>query len=107
MPAARYRPLKAEWDERINPAAHAASIMAALAGSALPPSLGQHNRAACRDHDPEMWHVNPRRLDAVDRAKAICAPCPIKAQCLSLGDGLDGIWGGMTKAERESRTFAA
>lgn len=37
----------------------------------------------------------------VTEAKRICAGCPITDECLRLGlDELDGVWGGLTAAER-------
>jgi len=62
--------------------------------------------AACRDAEPELFFPisaaaasNPR----VRRAKHICAPCPVRSQCLNYA--LDhrqeqGIWGGLTEEER-------
>jgi Transcription factor WhiB len=42
----------------------------------------------------------------VAECKSICAPCPVKAECLSLGtydgDILPGVYGGLSQAEREA-----
>ena len=62
--------------------------------------------AACRGMDPETFF--PPRGVRVDEAKAICAGCPVRSQCLddALADGRSehfGIWGGVTeKSERRS-----
>ncbi|MGE5136756.1 MAG: WhiB family transcriptional regulator, partial [Gemmatimonadota bacterium] len=51
-------------------------------------------RAACRDHDPELWF--PRNGDG-SKAIAICATCPEKAPCLKWAiehHARHGIWGG-------------
>ena len=62
--------------------------------------------AACRDEDPELFfpvtELGPGARQA-DQAKAVCARCPVRAQCLdyALDNGLDhGIFGGTTEAER-------
>jgi len=42
-------------------------------------------------------------------AKAICAGCPLKVPCLAVGLARgepDGVWGGMTTAEREGALAA-
>ncbi|MGH3758030.1 WhiB family transcriptional regulator [Actinophytocola sp.] len=64
------------------------------------------NRAACRDEDPELFFpisdVGPAARQA-EQAKAVCARCPVRAQCLNfaLDNGLDhGIFGGTTERER-------
>jgi WhiB family redox-sensing transcriptional regulator len=65
-------------------------------------------RAACRDEDPELFfplsEVGPGVRQA-DRAKALCARCPVAPRCLeyALGNGLDhGIFGGTTETERRA-----
>ncbi|WP_216205344.1 WhiB family transcriptional regulator [Amycolatopsis aidingensis] len=64
------------------------------------------HRAACRDEDPELFFpvsdVGPGAAQ-VAQAKAVCARCPVRAQCLqyALDNGLDyGIYGGTTERER-------
>lgn len=55
--------------------------------------------AACRGHDPELWFP----LGDGARAKAICAGCPVREDCLTfaLRLGLDhGIFGGLDADER-------
>ncbi|GHF47645.1 WhiB family redox-sensing transcriptional regulator [Amycolatopsis bartoniae] len=63
-------------------------------------------RAACRDEDPELFFpvsaMGPGARQ-VAQAKAVCARCPVRAECLqyALDTGLDhGIFGGTTDAER-------
>ncbi|MCF6425823.1 WhiB family transcriptional regulator [Amycolatopsis tucumanensis] len=65
-------------------------------------------RAACRDEDPELFfpvsEMGPGARQ-VARAKAVCASCPVRAECLAyaLDSGLDnGIFGGTTEQERRS-----
>jgi WhiB family redox-sensing transcriptional regulator len=64
------------------------------------------HRAACRDEDPELFfpvsEMGPGARQ-VAQAKAVCARCPVRSECLSyaLDTGLDyGIFGGTTEGER-------
>ncbi|WP_236789095.1 WhiB family transcriptional regulator [Amycolatopsis sp. GM8] len=63
-------------------------------------------QAACRDEDPELFfpvsQMGPGARQ-VAQAKAVCARCPVRAECLqyALDAGLDhGIFGGTTDTER-------
>ncbi|WIX84008.1 WhiB family transcriptional regulator [Amycolatopsis carbonis] len=61
--------------------------------------------AACRSEDPEVFFPSPTATPQIRHAKAICAACPVRLQCLylALGNGLDhGIFGGFTEHERNS-----
>jgi hypothetical protein len=61
---------------------------------------------ACRDVDPELFfpvaESGPLYEAQVAQAKAVCAGCPIRAQCLAFAlERLPyGIAGGMTAGER-------
>lgn len=64
------------------------------------------HRAACREEDPELFfplsEMGPGARQAAE-AKAVCARCPVRAECLdyALENGLDhGIFGGLTEEER-------
>lgn len=66
------------------------------------------HRAACRDEDPELFfpvsEMGPGARQ-VAQAKAVCARCPVRAECLAnaLDTGLDyGIFGGATEGERRT-----
>jgi len=69
--------------------------------------------AACRGHDPELFYpvsfAGPA-LDDIGRAKAICASCTVRTDCLSwalrAGEP-DGVWGGTTPEERRYIRHAA
>lgn len=70
------------------------------------PNTDWQHRAACRDEDPELFFpvsdVGPGARQ-VARAKAVCARCPVRSQCLrhALDNGLDhGVFGGTTERER-------
>jgi WhiB family redox-sensing transcriptional regulator len=70
------------------------------------------DQAACRFADPALFH-GPDEEDERSRirrernAKAICAGCPVRAECLALADNrrdAHGIWGGLNEDERRKRT---
>lgn len=49
----------------------------------------------CRVHDPELWFAEQPAV--LERAKRLCASCPIRTQCLSaavLRAEPWGVWGG-------------
>jgi hypothetical protein len=66
------------------------------------------HRAACRAVDPEVFfpaaESGPRYEARVLIAKAVCAGCPVREQCLTwaLSTLPDGIAGGMTEHERRT-----
>lgn len=64
------------------------------------PPLGRH---ACGEpDDPELFF--PHESDPADEAKAVCAVCPVRRECLAfaLTHQVEGVWGGTTTAERRS-----
>jgi WhiB family redox-sensing transcriptional regulator len=59
---------------------------------------------ACRGVGPELFF--PKRGDntAVFEARAVCAGCPIRVECLEYAVGAKepfGVWGGLTVDQRE------
>ncbi len=65
--------------------------------------------AACSDFDTNMFFPDPESEDDVvpqiSAAKAICAACPVRQNCLEFAirtRQLDGVWGGCTPEERRS-----
>lgn len=70
------------------------------------PARDWRTRSACRDVDPETFfpvaESGPVHDAAVTAAKAVCARCPVRAECLA--DALDrlpyGVAGGLTEHER-------
>jgi WhiB family transcriptional regulator, redox-sensing transcriptional regulator len=55
----------------------------------------------CRDRPPAMFF--PSDGVGVDRARRICADCPVKGRCLeyALANRIDhGVWGGTSERER-------
>ncbi len=62
--------------------------------------------AACRSADPELFFPVSsigKSLEEAAEAKAICARCLVRRQCLSFAlrtRQVHGIWGGLTEDER-------
>ena len=57
--------------------------------------------AACRDLDTGFFF--PLSDDDAGPAKAVCATCPVREECLRYALATrqgDGIWGGLTETER-------
>jgi WhiB family redox-sensing transcriptional regulator len=70
-------------------------------------------RAACHDVDAELFfpvsEVGPGARQVAE-AKAVCATCPVREDCLAfaLAKGLDaGVFGGTTPTERRQLRRAA
>lgn len=62
--------------------------------------------AACRHIDTHLMY--PHRGESAAQAKAVCARCPVRAECLEWALAVPekfGIWGGLS--ERERRTLRA
>lgn len=60
------------------------------------------SRAACRSEAPDQLFV---RGAEQNKAKQLCAGCPVRTECLA--EALDnqiewGVWGGMTERERRA-----
>ena len=70
------------------------------------PGSRWRDRAACRDSEPEMFvpaaEAGAARARQVAAAKAVCARCPVRAECLAeaLVRLPYGIAGGLTEHER-------
>jgi WhiB family redox-sensing transcriptional regulator len=61
-----------------------------------------HDGAACRGRGIDSWFpVQGRRPDD---ARAVCGRCPVLEECrrwaLDQGPELQGVWGGLTEADR-------
>jgi WhiB family redox-sensing transcriptional regulator len=66
-----------------------------------------HQHGACRGADPSLFF--PEQGESVKEAKAVCARCPVRADCLDYAmenHEVVGIWGGLSARERRqlSRT---
>ncbi len=59
-------------------------------------------RGACRHYPPDAFF--PSDGVGVERAKEICAECPVKMRCLeyALEHRIDhGVWGGASERQRQ------
>lgn len=59
--------------------------------------------ASCREVDPELFFVKGKDVRKIATAKAVCASCIVRNECLmaALASPSEmGIWGGTTKDER-------
>jgi len=62
----------------------------------------------CAQTDPEVFF--PEKGGSVREAKAVCAGCPVRAQCLEHALAHDerfGVWGGLSERERRRLKTAA
>ena len=70
------------------------------------PRTDWRDHAACRFADPELFFpMSPSgpSLDQIERARAICATCPVRRECLQFALATrqaHGVWGGMSEQER-------
>jgi WhiB family redox-sensing transcriptional regulator len=67
-------------------------------------------KASCRGPQAAVFFPPPQferkdeKLERESRAKAICAACPVKRDCLDYAVSIrevHGIWGGLNEAERK------
>jgi WhiB family redox-sensing transcriptional regulator len=62
---------------------------------------------ACLHADPDLFFpisMTGRAIEQITKAKAICADCDVRRQCLEFAraqDAIHGIWGGTTPEERQ------
>ena len=62
--------------------------------------------AACRSADPDLFFPisdSGPALEQAEKAKAICATCRVRRECLAFAlqtGQIHGIWGGTTEHER-------
>lgn len=68
-------------------------------------------KAACRGPQaivffpPAHFERKDEKIERERRAKAICAGCPVRAECLDYAMRIreqHGIWGGLNEVERKS-----
>ncbi len=66
-----------------------------------PTRIDWFDDAACRDADTDVFF--PKSDADAEAAKAICAVCPVREECLEFAVETrpsDGVWGGLTPIER-------
>jgi WhiB family redox-sensing transcriptional regulator len=65
--------------------------------------------AACQSFDPDLFFPvssDGKSLEQVAEARAVCACCLVRRQCLAFAlrtRQAHGIWGGLTAQERDQR----
>jgi WhiB family transcriptional regulator, redox-sensing transcriptional regulator len=71
------------------------------------PRADWRDHAACRFADPELFFpvspAGPSLDQAERRARAVCATCPVRRECLQFALATrqaHGVWGGMSERER-------
>ena len=66
------------------------------------------HRALCTDEDPELFFpigTTGPAASQIDAAKAVCARCPVRLECLEwamLTAQDSGVWGGLSEEERRA-----
>ena len=71
-------------------------------------SASWRQSAACRSHDPGLFFPigkTGRAVIEIQRAKAVCAACPVQTECLTFAletHQAYGIWGGCDEDERRT-----
>jgi WhiB family redox-sensing transcriptional regulator len=58
-------------------------------------------QSACRDMDPNIFF--PATDEEAGTAKAVCAACPVRQECLEYAIATrqdDGVWGGLDETQR-------
>lgn len=66
---------------------------------------GWTRQAACRGHDPALFFPGRGGSRQVAQARAICAGCCVRTECLAeaIGDSSTaGVWGGLAELERRA-----
>jgi WhiB family redox-sensing transcriptional regulator len=66
-----------------------------------PTQTDWYDDAACRDAETDVFF--PKSDADTEAAKAICAACPVREECLEFAIETrpsDGVWGGLTPIER-------
>ncbi len=62
----------------------------------MTPPVDWRYRAACRNEDPELFWPSETDVAGKEAALAVCAICPVQAECSALGREMgvtDGVWG--------------
>jgi WhiB family redox-sensing transcriptional regulator len=86
------RPRSTGWSD---PAEQLDELLASLPGRPA-----WHAEAACRGQDPNLFFPG-RGPTTLDRARALCAVCPVISECLDAGMAETvGLWAGLSPTER-------
>lgn len=99
--------MKARPDQRAD---RLARLLAQL-GFSRPVSAGWRRDAACVGRDPELFYPvdeDPRQVARIERAKQVCAGCPVQRVCLADAMACEdpelrwGVVGALSAAERSA-----
>lgn len=64
--------------------------------------LGWQTDALCLQFDPDLFFPDKGNPAQGQRARQVCAACPVRADCLTYGMAdQHGIYGGLTPLERQ------
>jgi len=69
------------------------------------PAASWRVRAACSGMDPDLFFPERGDVIGVARAKAVCASCPVTAECLQYAleaKEKQGVWGRLSGQERRA-----
>lgn len=83
-------------------------MTARKAPSAAPARGGWRARAACGDVDPELFFPDRAGTD-ISAAQAICAGCPVRAECREFAEATNqvyGVWAGVDRGSPKARRKA-
>lgn len=72
-------------------------------------NLAWMSQAACIGEDPELFFpVSDMPSPQLEAARAVCVRCPVAESChgYAVAEGLVGVWGGTTAAERRAMSRA-
>jgi WhiB family transcriptional regulator, redox-sensing transcriptional regulator len=78
-------------------------MVMALSDILWEPDGSWRDQAACAGSDTDLFFPIGEDDDVAASAKAVCAICPVKDECLQYAlatNQTDGVWGGLTGAER-------
>ena len=69
--------------------------------------MNWQDNAACRDQPHDYWYAEKHKEGAqqlLRQGKAICAECPVRAECLEhavINNERHGVWGGLSPRQRQ------
>jgi len=80
---------------------------APVGAAARAASAGWQSQAACLDSDPDLFFPissSGPALQQIAQAKALCASCPVRRECLRFAlatNQVHGVWGGTSEEKRQ------
>jgi WhiB family redox-sensing transcriptional regulator len=74
----------------------------------VPNRGGWRAHAACKDADPDLFFPDRAGTD-ISAAQAICAGCPVRAECHEFAEAtsqVHGVWAGVDRGSPKARRKA-